>query len=223
MSRTATVRSLPGAFAVIKEMQGEDYEWGDGYRQAGRQALGEILGAQMALRVDRQLAEVTGRGAADRRNRCYRRWLLSELGRIELSLPRTRRFNPVSLAQAYSRRAARIDRMILVCFELGLLTRKVAKALLPVLGTPVSPATVSGVARILGSAVAAFLARPLANRYPALVLDGVVLARNTGAGVQTPRARRLGPEGRRQEGDHRLPPGLRRERGPVGELPHRSL
>ena len=36
MSRTVTIRSLPEAFALIKEMQGEDYDWGDGYRRAGQ-------------------------------------------------------------------------------------------------------------------------------------------------------------------------------------------
>jgi len=36
MARTVTIRSLPEAFAVIKEMQGQDYQWGEDYRAAGR-------------------------------------------------------------------------------------------------------------------------------------------------------------------------------------------
>ncbi len=43
------------------------------------------------------------------------------------------------------RQASHIDHMILACFVLGLSTRKVAKAVLPVLGTPVSASTVSQV------------------------------------------------------------------------------
>ena len=43
MPRTVTIRSLPEAFAVIKEMRGQDYEWGEDYRTAGRAALVEIL------------------------------------------------------------------------------------------------------------------------------------------------------------------------------------
>jgi transposase-like protein len=73
--------------------------------------------------------------------------------------------------------------MILACFVLGLSTRKVAIALLPVLGRPVSPATVSAVARQLDAAVAAFHRRPLKDIYRVLVLDGVVLKRKTGAGA----------------------------------------
>ena len=55
--------------------------------------------------------------------------------------------------------------------------------LLALLGRAVSAATVSRVAKTLDAAVAAFHARPLANRYKALMLDGVVLARKTGAGA----------------------------------------
>ncbi len=94
MPRTVTIKSLPEAFAVIKEMQGQDCEWGEDYRAAGRAALAEILEGQMALRVDRHLEEMAARGAADRRNGAYSRWLLTELGRIELSVPRTRHFSP---------------------------------------------------------------------------------------------------------------------------------
>ena len=54
------------------------------------------------------------------------------------------------------RGARQIDRMILSCFVLGLSTRKVGEALLPILGRPVSPATVSQVAKQLDAAVAAF-------------------------------------------------------------------
>jgi putative transposase len=70
--------------------------------------------------------------------------------------------------------------MILACFVLGLSVRE---ALLPILGRPISPATVSTVAKQLDAVVAAFHARPLKDRYRGLMLDGVVLARRTGAGA----------------------------------------
>ncbi len=94
MPRTVTIRSLPEAFAVIKEMQGQDCDWGEDYRAAGRAALVEILEGQMALRVDRRLEEMARRGQADRRNGAYSRWLLTELGRIELSTHLAIQFRP---------------------------------------------------------------------------------------------------------------------------------
>src|SRR5579872_4353667 len=93
---------------------------------------------------------MAARQQADRRNGCYSRHLLTELGDIELQVPRTRRYSGLEVVRAYARRAAHIDRMILACFVLGLSTRKVATALLPVLGRRVSAGTV------LDTAVAAF-------------------------------------------------------------------
>ena len=183
MSRTATIESLPQAFEVIKQMQDQGYDWGEDYRCAGRDALVDILEGRMVEAVDRHLERMSEGDQADRRNGVCRRWLLTELGRIELCVPRTRRFGSFKVVRAYARRAGHIDRMILACFVLGLSTRKVSKALLPELGVPVSASTVSRVAKTLDAAVAAFHRRPLKDIYPVLMLDGVVLKRKTGAGA----------------------------------------
>ena len=135
------------------------------------------------------------------------RWLLTELGDIELDVPRTRTFSALKVVRAYARRAKDVDRMILACFLLGLSTRKVATALLPILGRPVSPATVSAVAKQLDAAVAAFHRRPLKDIYRVLVLDGVVLRRKTGAGaLARPVLVALGlrPDGKKEVIDFRL-------------------
>ena len=87
----------------------------------------------MATAVDRHLELIARRGVSDRRNGSGSRWLLTELGQIVHSVPRTRRFNPVHVVQAYARRAGHVERMVLACFVLGLSTRMVAKALSPVL------------------------------------------------------------------------------------------
>lgn len=85
--------------------------------------------------------------------------------------------------RAYSRRAVHVDRMILSCFVLGLSTRKVSHALMPVLGETVSATTVSRVTRILDASVASFHRRPIRRCYRFLFLDGVVLKRKTGVGA----------------------------------------
>ncbi|MGC2412217.1 MAG: IS256 family transposase [Stellaceae bacterium] len=164
-------------------MVADGLEWGESYRPLGRQALAQIIEDQMAAAVDRHLDQIEADDAADRRNGYYRRHLLTELGDIELAVPRTRRYSPTEVVRAYARRTSEIDRVILAGFVLGLSTRKVGETLLPLLGRAVSPATVSQVAKTLDAAVAAFHRRPLADRYKALMLDGVVLARKTGAGA----------------------------------------
>jgi transposase-like protein len=171
------------AFEMVKAMQADGLEWGESHRPLGRQALEEIIEDQMAAAVDRHLDRLEADDAADRRNGYYRRHLLTELGDIELNVPRTRRYSPVEVIRAYARRTREIDRVILAGFVLGLSTRKVGETLLALLGRSVSPTTVSQVAKTLDSAVAAFHRRPLQNRYKTLMLDGVVLARKTGAGA----------------------------------------
>ena len=46
--RAATIEGLPMAFALVKEMQADGLEWGEGYRPLGRQALAEIIQGRMA-------------------------------------------------------------------------------------------------------------------------------------------------------------------------------
>jgi putative transposase len=207
MPQTATIKSLPAAFAMMKAMQAEDVEWGEDYRGAAQCALAELLEGRMGQLIDEYLERLAELGQADRRNGCYTRWLLTELGMIELHVPRTRTFSALKVVRAYARRAKDVDRMILACFVLGLSTRKVATALLPMLGRPVSPATVSAVAKQLDAAVAAFHRRPLKDLYRVLVLDGVVLRRKTGAGaLARPVLVALGlrPDGKKEVIDFRL-------------------
>jgi transposase-like protein len=171
------------AFEFVKAMRADGLEWGEGYRGLGRQALAQVIEEQMAAAVDRYFDQLDTDETADRRNGHYRRHLLTTLGDIELCVPRTRHFSPTAVIRAYARREAEIDRVILAGFVLGLSTRNVGEALLAILGQKVSATTVSQVAKTLDQAVAAFHRRPLRNGYTALMLDGVVLARKTGAGA----------------------------------------
>ena len=65
--RTATIESLAKAFAVVKEMQADGLEWGEGYRPLGRQALTEIIQGRMAEAVDYWLDSLDGLATRDRR------------------------------------------------------------------------------------------------------------------------------------------------------------
>jgi transposase-like protein len=152
-------------------------------RQASRKAAGEFLYRQMQAKVSVQLKRCGEEGVEDRRNGSYPRQLLTLVGNVELRVPRTRRYAPVEILKADARRAATVDQLILGCFLLGLSTRKVGKMMLRVPGETVSSSTVSQVAKILDGAVAAFHRRPLRDDDRVLVLDGVVLARKTGAGA----------------------------------------
>lgn len=207
MPHLATIESLPEAFAMVKAMQADGLEWSEGYRPLGRQALAGIIEGRMNESVSSHLDGLEVDDEPDRRNGRYRRHLLTELGDIEINVPRTRRFSPTAVLKAYVRRSAEIDRAILAGFVLGLSTRKVGAVLLALLGRPVSASTVSTVAKTLDTAVAAFHRRRLKNAYKALMLDGVVLARKTGAGaLRRPVLVALGlrPDGKKEVIDFRL-------------------
>ena len=124
MSQAVTIRNLPRAFELVKGMQAQGLEWGEGYRPLGRQAIAAVLQGQMGQAIDAHLDRMAALDQADRRNGYYRRHLLTELGDLELAVPRTRQFAPIGVARAYARRPEQVDRMILGCFVLGLSVRK---------------------------------------------------------------------------------------------------
>jgi len=178
------ITSLPEAMNIVKEMNLGEPAWDSAdWRSEGRGALKEILEGRMSSAMDDYLHDIACLDVSDRRNGSYSRYLLTELGGIELDIPRTRRYSAACVIKAYARRSQSVDRMILGCFLLGLSTRKVGEALLAILGESVSASTVSRIARILDESVSAFHKRKLKNIYKALVFDGVVLSRKSGAGA----------------------------------------
>ena len=106
------VRSLPQAYRIIKEMHLYGDEESD-YRSTARESLSWILEDRMRDRIDRHLEGMALRDEEDRRNGYFSRHLLTELGDIDLQVPRTRTVSGVGVIQAYSRRAVQVDRMIL--------------------------------------------------------------------------------------------------------------
>jgi len=182
MQANPAVRSVKQAMRVLKHMNTQAEELAP-IHDLGRQALKEVLEGHMRQRIELYLGDVRRMDHPDRRNGHFRRWLLTGLGAIQLAVPRTRHYSAIGALEAYARREKSVDRLILATFVLGLSTRKVGEALLATLGERISATTVSRVAQQLDVAVEAFHRRPLANRYRALLLDGVVLANRSGRGV----------------------------------------
>jgi len=183
MTAKAIIRGLREAEKAVRAMGGQGFVASEDYRGACRNTAAQVLRERMEAHVSAHLVQCARTKRADRRNGSYTRHVLTEMGDLHLQVPRSRLYAPVEVLQAYARRADSVNRMILACFVLGLSTRKVAKALLPVLGEAVSPATVSRIAKTLDSAVAAFHCRKLQDRYRLLVFDGVVLTHKTGMGA----------------------------------------
>jgi Transposase, Mutator family len=207
------IESLPAAFEVVKAMQADGLEWGEGYRALGRQALAEMIETEMAAAVDRHLEGLEAEDAADRRNGYYRRAprALRPGGR------RHRAFRPAHAPLLPDRSGARL-RPAFARDRPDDPGRFRARAFDPQawrgLAFSARPAGQPGdgepVAQTLDKAVEAFHARPLKGRYKALMLDGVVLARKTGAGaLRRPVLVALGlrRDGKKEVIDYRLARG----------------
>jgi transposase-like protein len=170
---------------MIKRLMNFAPEGWESLEECGRKGLRHALQEAMRRHVGERLSRSLAAGEVDRHNGSFRRHLLTGLGEIELSIPRTRRFSAVDLVTAYARRMRSVDQAILASFVLGLSTRKVGEVLFRALGVSVSASTVSRVARVLDVEVACFHRRELSRRYRVLQFDGVVLRRKTGAGAQS--------------------------------------
>lgn len=179
----ATFRNVSRA---IKEINA--FEWEGDFKPMARQALKQLL----EERLDQEMTEYLGLSryehAADRvdyRNGHYVRHLLTEMGDIELLVPRNRKGKfPLKLFERYARRCRSVDRVLLACFCLGLSTRKAASVLAPVLGEKVSASTISRIARDLDHEVSLYHSRELGDRYRYLFFDGVVLKSKGAVKVQ---------------------------------------
>jgi putative transposase len=170
----ATARNVSRA---IKEINA--FEWEGDFKPLARQALKELL----EKRLDEEMAQYLGvsryEHATDRhdyRNGHYVRHLLTEMGDIELLVPRSRKGKfPLKLFARYARRCRSVDKVLLACFCLGLSTRKAASVLAPVLQEKVSASTISRIARDLDQEVGRYHGRALKDQYRYLFFDGVVL------------------------------------------------
>ena len=181
--KRATARNVSRA---LKEINAFDWE-GD-FKAHARQRLKEIL----EKRLEDEMAEYLGlnryeHGAdrVDYRNGSYIRHLLSELGDIEVLVPRGRKakFRP-QVFKRYARRSRSVDEVLLATFCLGLSTRKAAAVLAPIIQEKVSASTISRIARDLDQNVNEYHSRELEDQYRYLFLDGVVLKSKGAAKVQ---------------------------------------
>jgi transposase-like protein len=201
------VRNYADAYRVIQAMDLQAPLNTSEVRDAARESLGKVLSTRMEDYIDQYLEEARDQEMDDRRNGYYGRHLLTELGDVFLDIPRTRLTSAARVLERYGRRSPDVDRAILSCYVLGCSTRKVAKALAPILDERVSSMTVSRIAKTLDDSVASFHKRPLTTKYRAVLFDGVVLSRKTGAGaVKRPVLVALGirPDGKKEVIDWRL-------------------
>lgn len=218
--------SISQAFGLVNP---EDLE--KECRQSANMIMKQVLEREMNNRIDRYLDGLGRKAAApdDRRNGCYRRRLLTQLGTLALSVPRTRKTSGLKLIGGLARRERSVDQLILSCFCLGMSTRKVARTLLQVTGVQVSPALVSEVCKCLDGEVLRFHNRALQDRFQVLIFDGIVMKEKTAIGLRERivlAAMGITPDGKKELIDFQLSEKGESQNGwekLLGMLYHRGL
>lgn len=108
------------------------------------------------------------------RNGAYQRWIATELGAIELRVPRARgRAYAPSFLERAARRTSTVDAVLRRAFLRGLSTRETAALAAELTGVPLSAGSVSRLAARLDAQVSAFHHRPISFPARYLLLDGL--------------------------------------------------
>ena len=159
-----------------REVRDESSLWGD-LRPELAGAVSVILHATMEDELAALLAARPYERTLDRagyRNGRSRRWLATEIGSIELSVPRARgtSYRPSFLKRA-ARRTSTVDELLRTAFLRGLSTRETAALAERLTGVSLSAATISRLTAQLDGQVAAFHRRRIRMPVRYLLLDGL--------------------------------------------------
>jgi transposase-like protein len=159
-----------------REVRDESSLWGD-LRPELAGAVSMILHATMEDELAALLAARPYERTLDRagyRNGRSRRWLATEIGSIELSVPRARgtSYRPSFLKRA-ARRTSTVDELLRTAFLRGLSTRETASLAERLTGVSLSASTISRLTAQLDGQVAAFHRRRIRMPVRYLLLDGL--------------------------------------------------
>jgi putative transposase len=145
---------------------------------AGRDPLGKdglvdelkrALNAEMDHHLDGEAAE----GRANSRNGYGRKTLITDSGKLPISVPRDRlsTFDPQLIAK-YRRRLPGFDDKVVSMYARGMTVREIQAHLAEIYGIDVSPDLISAVTDAILEEIAEWQNRPLEAVYPLVFFDG---------------------------------------------------
>jgi len=127
-----------------------------------------MLNGEMDHHLDAEAEQETG----NHRNGYSSKTVLTDSGKLDLSIPRDRhgRFDPVLIGK-YRRRFAGFDDKIIALYARGMTTREIAEHVGELYGTDISPDLVSAVTDTVLEEVAAWQSRGLDSTYAIVFFD----------------------------------------------------
>jgi putative transposase len=171
------------------------------FRGAIRLMLEMVLEEELKAMVGARRFERVG-SRKDHRNGTYLRRLLTSLGQIDVTVPRSRgQGSPADVIGRYQRRSLELDEMMVEAYVSGVSQRKMADVTEALMGERVGRSTVSRVAKRLDEAVQELRSAPIEGAHPYLYLDATFLDARWAKKVENVSALvayAVGPDGHRR-------------------------
>jgi putative transposase len=171
------------------------------FRGAIRLTLEMVLEEELKAMIGARRFERVG-SRKDHRNGTYLRRLLTSLGQIDVTVPRSReQGSPADVIGRYQRRSPELDEMMVEAYVSGVSQRKMADVTEALMGERVGRSTVSRVAKQLDETVRELTATPIEGPHPYLYLDATFLDARWAKRVENVSALlayAVGPDGHRR-------------------------
>jgi transposase-like protein len=149
--------------------------------------LETALEAEMSEHLGYDKHDPAGRDGGNSRNGTRTKTVLTEIGPVEVEVPRDREgsFDPV-LVKKRQRRLSGVDQIVLSLTARGLTTGEVAAHFADIYGARVSKDTISRITDKVVEEMADWRTRPLDQVYPVLFIDAIVVKVRDGQVVNRP-------------------------------------
>ena len=183
------------------ELQGRDGL----IQQLIKTGLERGLNAELSDHLGYELGDPAAAVFPNSRNGSYPKTVASQVGDVELDIPRDRdgTFSP-TLVPKGSRRLGGLDDMIISLYAGGMTLRDIEYHLVSTIGTEISRETLSKIVDEVCDEVLTWQRRPLEAFYPVVYLDALVVKVRDGARVRNKSAHIAVGRGRRR---HQARPG----------------
>jgi transposase-like protein len=141
-----------------------------------RQVLQTGLEVELSDHLGYEPHAVEGRGSGNSRNGSYPKTVTTDVGPVELRVPRDRNatFDPVTVPKG-QRRLSGLSTNVISLYAKGMTTGDIQAHLFDIYGTEISRDTISRITDAVIEDLIAWQNRPLDRVYPVLLIDAIVV------------------------------------------------
>ena len=149
--------------------------------------LETALEAEMDEHLGYPKHAVSGRNTGNSRNGARRKTVLTDVGEVEIDVPRDREgsFDP-KIVKKRQRRLEGVDELVISVAAKGLTTGEISAHLADVYGAEVSKDTISRITEAVVDELVAWQSRPLDQVYPVVFIDAIHVKLREGKVVNRP-------------------------------------